>query len=156
MNLAAISTRSRFAAWLMVLAYALSLPGFTVTVVAAVAMFGSGHEIEVAFDHGHVDIVLHHDSAEMSHALSGGRPSESVRDCGPHAHDHVLHFAASSAKQAVTSPLTNVPPLPVAWVYLPVVAFVPARLGFEAMPRHAARPPPPMAMPGLRTTVLLV
>lgn len=154
------SNRPRNAAWLLVLVYVLSIPGFAPAMVAELEAISSDHEVRVAFQNGHLDVVLHHDDNHHQHVH--GTLTRLITGISAHNgdDDHVLHFADGSNVLGVSSTFFNVTAAAAAAACVPWhgVSFHPERPAREAIQRHAARPPPlvSMGMLCLRTTVLLV
>jgi hypothetical protein len=152
------SIRLRFAAWMLLLVYGLSLPGVVSAVLVSLAEISAEHEVQVVFHDGHLDIVLHHHDErheQVHHGLA-----KLITGLSSHhlAGDHVLHFATTSespfpSRAALHRAAAALPSLP--WQG---VSTHPARLVCEAMPTHAARPPPltSSVLVCLRTTVLVV
>lgn len=142
---------------MLVLVYWLSLPGLAPAMVSALEALDSDHEVQVTFEKGHWEVVLHHDADH--HAHSHGKLTKLITGITAHDEDddHVLHFADSSdafsiskAVQVLTTAAMLVP-------WQDTACYVPSH-DRETMQHPAARPPPlaSMGMLCLRTTVLLV
>jgi hypothetical protein len=151
MNRAADSLLSRLALWLVALVYGLSMPGVAPTLMVSLSALGDDHPVEMVFDHGHLDLVLHHDEEPTGHDEEGAVSHQ-------HDQDHVLHFESDSEMRSTTSTRLSVA-APMSVHLVCVEAFVPARLAVS----DAVRPQWGRAQPGasavmrcLRTTVILV
>ena len=151
MNRAADSLLSRLALWLVALVYGLSMPGVAPMLMVSLSSLTHDHPVEMVFDHGHLDLVLHHDEEPTGHHEEG---EVSHR----HDQDHVLHFETDSEMRSTSSTRLGVA-APMAVHLVSVEAFVPARLAVseEVRPQRGRAPPSVSAvMRCLRTTVILV
>lgn len=170
MNRPATSTRPRYAAWLLVVVYWLSLPSVMPVTVGLLATVASGHEVEFGLEDGHFDLVLHHDDDDHDHEHNDHKLDEHGHEHGELAKlltgiaahdddgDHVLRFATSDEASGLSSTSFNLSPVPAICVPWKSIVCLPTRPACESMQRHAARPPPlaSMGMLCLRTTVLVV
>lgn len=156
------SKPSRLASWLLVLVCVFSLPGFSPLVVATLATLMSDHAIEIALDHGHLDVVVHHHSDE-SHANDLALEEDVIgirshTDDHGHHHDHVLHFENNSVLRHSNDRVGQLIFIAAAWSLWHSVSLLPLHRVSEIRQNQALRSPPPIPLGilCLRTTVLLV
>lgn len=151
-------THPRYFAWLMVLVYFLNLPGVAPAALIGLVAIGSEHEVQVTFDQGHLDIVLHHIDDHHEHVH--GELAKLMNGTTPHNHenDHVLHFATSNETRSITRTALNAVSVTAVCVLWQGIFIHPALTASEVLQRHAAGPPPgeSLVLTCLRTTVFLV
>lgn len=99
----------RIAGCIMVAAYLLALPGFGLGMLRGlVALSDRDHNVQIAVDVGHLEIVLRHASelpartAEASAYADSTKGQSFFADAGHDHGDHCIHFGASSQRLRTT------------------------------------------------------